>query len=38
VWQLRGLGCLHHCLHTRQTYNEAIAFPTISDNADARAA
>ena len=24
----RLLGCLHHCLHTRQTYNEAIAFPT----------
>jgi transposase len=24
----RLLGCLHHCLHTRQTYNEAVAFPT----------
>ena len=27
----RLLGCLHHCLHTRQTYNEAIAFPTPHD-------
>lgn len=24
----RLLGCLHHCLQTRQTYNEDIAFPT----------
>jgi transposase len=24
----RLLGCLHHCLHTRQTYNEAVVFPT----------
>jgi hypothetical protein len=23
----RLLGCLHHCLQTRQTYNEATAFP-----------
>ena len=23
----RLLGCLHHCLHTRQHYNEDIAFP-----------
>ena len=29
----RLLGCLHHCLHTRQTYDEATAFPTTS-NAD----
>jgi transposase len=27
----RLLGCLHHCLHTRQTYNESIAFPTTSN-------
>ena len=33
----RLLGCLHHCLHTRQTYNEAIAFPT-QQASDARAA
>jgi transposase len=24
----RLLGCLHHCLDTRQTYNENAAFPT----------
>jgi transposase len=24
----RLLGCLHHCLRTRQTYNEHAAFPT----------
>ena len=24
----RLLGCLHHCLRTRQTYNEHTAFPT----------
>jgi transposase len=24
----RLLGCLHHCLATRQHYNEALAFPT----------
>ena len=29
---------LHHCLHTRQTYDEAIAFPTTSNTAHARAA
>ena len=23
----RLVGCLHHCLHTRQTYSEAVAFP-----------
>ena len=34
----RLLGCLHHCLHTRQTYDEAIAFPTTSNTAQARAA
>jgi len=33
----RLLGCLHHCLHTRQTYNEAVAFPT-QQTADTRAA
>ena len=32
------LGCLHHCLHTRQTYAEATAFPTISSTPNARAA
>ena len=26
----RLLGCLHHCLRTRQTYNEHAAFPTAS--------
>src|SRR5256714_6469287 len=26
----RLLGCLHHCLQTRQHYNEQIAFPTDS--------
>jgi transposase len=26
----RLLGCLHHCLRTRQTYNEHAAFPTTS--------
>jgi transposase len=26
----RLLGCLHHCLDTRQTYNENAAFPTDS--------
>jgi len=34
----RLLGCLHHCLHTRQTYDEATAFPTPSSTSDARAA
>jgi transposase len=34
----RLLGCLHHCLQTRQTYDEATAFPTISSSPDARAA
>ena len=23
----RGIGCLHHCLATGQTYQETIAFP-----------
>jgi transposase len=26
----RLLGCLHHCLRTRQTYNEHAAFPTTT--------
>jgi hypothetical protein len=34
----RLLGCLHHCLHTRQTYDEATAFPTTSSTPAARAA
>ena len=34
----RLLGCLHHCLHTGQTYNEATAFPTTSNTTEARAA
>ena len=34
----RLLGCLHHCLHTRQTHDEAIALPTTSNTADAPAA
>ena len=34
----RLLGCLHHCLHTGQTYNEATAFPTPSNTTQARAA
>jgi transposase len=28
----RLLGCLHHCLHTRQHYNEDTAFPTTHTN------
>jgi transposase len=28
----RLLGCLHHCLHTRQHYNEHIAFPTTHNS------
>jgi transposase len=28
----RLLGCLHHCLQTRQHYNEHIAFPTTHTN------
>jgi transposase len=28
----RLLGCLHHCLHTRQHYNEQIAFPTTNNS------
>ena len=31
-------GCLHHCLHTGQTYNEATAFPMTSNTTKARAA
>ena len=31
-------GILHHCLHTGQTYNEAIAFPMIQSGASAHAA
>ena len=34
----RLLGCLHHCLQTRQTYDEATAFPANSSTSDARAA
>lgn len=34
----RLLGCLHHCLHTRQTYNEAIAFPATPTTSTAQAA
>jgi hypothetical protein len=34
----RLLGCLHHCLHTRQIYDESTAFPITSHTADARAA
>ena len=34
----RLLGCLHHCLHTRQTYDEDTAFPTTSSTPAARAA
>jgi transposase len=34
----RLLGCLHHCLHTRQTYDEATAFPTTSSTPAERAA
>jgi hypothetical protein len=30
-------SCLHHRLHTRQTYNEAVAFPTTSNPAVTRA-
>jgi transposase len=34
----RLLGCLHHCLHTRQHYNEQIAFPTTDNNSITEAA
>ena len=34
----RLLGCLYHCLHTRQTYDEAAAFPTTSSTPHTRAA
>jgi transposase len=34
----RLLGCLHHCLHTRQHYNEQIAFPTTDNNSTKEAA
>jgi transposase len=34
----RLLGCLHHCLNTRQTYDEATAFPAISSTPESRAA
>ena len=30
----RLLGCLHHCLRTRQTYNEHAAFPTTTAAAE----
>ena len=34
----RLLGCLHHCLQTRQHYNEQIAFPTTRTNSTNAAA
>ncbi|MGB9137076.1 MAG: IS110 family transposase [Pseudonocardiaceae bacterium] len=34
----RLLGCLHHCLQTRQHYNEHIAFPTTHANSTNAAA
>ena len=34
----RLLGCLHHCLHTQQHYNEQIAFPTTDNNSITEAA
>jgi transposase len=34
----RLLGCLHHCLQTRQHYNEHIAFPTTDTNSTKEAA
>jgi transposase len=34
----RLLGCLHYCLHTRQTYDEATAFPAPPNTIQARAA
>jgi transposase len=34
----RLLGCLHHCLQTRQHYNEHIAFPTTNDTPTTAAA
>jgi transposase len=34
----RLLGCLHHCLQTRQHYNEQIAFPTTRNNSTKEAA
>ena len=34
----RLLGCLHHCLQTRQHYNEQIAFPTTHTNSTNAAA
>ena len=34
----RLLGCLHHCLQTRQHYNEHIAFPTTDNNSTKEAA
>ncbi len=34
----RLLGCLHHCLQTRQHYNEHIAFPTTHTNSTNAAA
>ncbi len=32
----RLLGCLHHCLQTRQHYNEHIAFPHHQQHAQYR--
>jgi len=34
----RLLGCLHHCLQTRQHYNEQIAFPPTRSNSTSAAA
>ena len=34
----RLLGCLHHCLQTRQHYNENTAFPTTHNNPTKEAA
>ena len=34
----RLIGCLHHCLVTRQHYNEQIAFPTTESTSGQAAA
>ena len=34
----RLLGCLHHCLATRQAYDEKTAFPAPTPTANAKAA
>jgi len=33
----RLLGCLHHCLRARQTYDEHAAFPTATVSTEAAA-